>query len=89
MNTKSLYIWSVLKLVHRINLDEAYYTNEGIVFALAFSVEEARQMVMDKLNKDKELPLHLRNFDKPSLIIEAISEEPIVSNGSAHIFADI
>lgn len=84
---KQLYIWPVLELVNRIDEWEFYLT-QGIVFALASSVEEARRLIMIEVENDRSLPTHLRKYGKLFLVEKSLVNEPFISNGSGHIFGN-
>lgn len=87
LTDKWLYIWPVLELVNRIDEWESYLT-QGIVFALASSVEEARRLIMIEVENDRSSPTHLRKYNKPYLVEKSLAYEPLVSNGSGHIFGN-
>lgn len=84
---KQLYIWPVLELVDRMDELEFYLT-QGIVFALASSVEEARRLIMIEVENDRSSPTHLQKYNKPYLVEKSLAHEPFISNGSGHIFGN-
>ena len=87
LTNKQLYIWPVLELINQIDELESYLT-QGIVFALASSVEEARKLIMIEVENDRSFPTHLRKYSKPYLVEKSLANEPFISNSSGHIFGN-